>query len=197
MIVDGMKVDGIKVDDRPSPAPAVDSIDLGAETLVYDGRDLHLLTAQAAEIWRLADGRVTAAQISTLLAEEASVGPEQVHRDVMSFLDQLTELCLLVITDPVPPTGFRRPPYVGYVLDGDQALLVDLRDGRRRGLNPTGTAVWRLICQHGDPVTVLRLLRAEFPDAPATLETEVTTLLEQLSTAGLLVATADRRASGE
>ncbi|MDQ4039110.1 MAG: PqqD family protein [Actinomycetota bacterium] len=177
----------MNVDDRLYPAPEWESIDLGPETLVYDGIVLQLLTGSAAGIWRLADGRHSAAQIAGAAAESVADAPDAVHRDVMNFLDQLAEQGLLVRSDPDSAAGLRRAPYVGYVLDGSQALLVDLRDSTRHALNPTGSIVWRLICQHGDAATVVRLVRAEFPDAPVTLEAEVAALLEQLSSTQLLV----------
>lgn len=175
----------MNVDDRPYAAPGVDSIDLGTETLVYDGIDLHLLTDSAAGIWRRVDGRVSAAQIATGSADGVAGAAEEVHRDVMAFLDQLTEQGMLVTIEV--SAGYRRAGHVGYVLDASHALLVDLRDGRRQALNPTGSMVWELICQHGDPATVLRLIRAGYPDAPSTLESEVSALLDQLVTAGLLL----------
>ncbi len=188
-----MNADRMNPGDRPYPGPDVASIDLGAETLVYDGVVLHLLTGTAAVIWRLADGGHSAVQIADEVTSIGSDRPEDVHRDVMDFLRQLTEQGLLA---PIGPgtsigaetsPGYVRPDYVGYVLDGPVVLIVDLRDGRRQALNSTGARVWELTCQHSDPATVLTQLRAEYPDAPATLETEVAALLEELLAAGLLV----------
>jgi len=177
----------MNVDDRPYPSPTVDSIDLGVETLVYDGDNLHLLEARAASIWKHADGRLSAAQIAAEIAEGVAGRTEDVHRDVMEFLDQLTDQGLVVTSDTGPKAGYRRPGHVGYVLDGDHALLVHLRNGRRQALNGTGSRVWELICQHGNADTVVQKMRAEHPEAPPTLECEVAALLEQLRVAGLLV----------
>lgn len=181
----------MNVDDRPYPAPAADSIELGEEILVYDGEQLHLLRAEATRIWKRADGQMSAAQISADCAGGVAGRAEDVHRDVIEFLDRLVEQCLLVTSDAGAGTGYRHPAFVGYVQDGDHVLLVDLRSGRRQALNGTGSLVWKLICQHGDPATVLQLVRAKYAEAPITLESEVTHLLEQLLAAGLLVPDQD------
>lgn len=177
----------MNVDDRPYPAPAVDSIDIGTETLVYDGEILHRLTDTGADIWRQVDGRISVAQIAAELAEGASDPPEDVHRDVVAFLDLLAEQGLLVTSDAGAAAGYRRPKHVGYVMDGELALLVDLRNGRRQALSATGTSVWELTCHYGEPARVQRLLRDRYPHGPVTLEGDVSVLLEQLCANGLLV----------
>lgn len=177
----------MNVNDRPHPVPAVESVDIGVETLVYDGHSLHLFIGSAAGIWRRADGRLSAAEIAAEVAEDTAAPAAEVSGDVVDFLAQLLELGLLATDGSAD--GLFRPSYVGYVLDGDQALIVDLRDGRRLALNATGARVWDLICRHCGPATVLQLLRAEYPEAPSSLEAEVSALIDELCTAGLLLTT--------
>jgi hypothetical protein len=80
----------------------------------------------------------------------------------------------LVAADKVEPGealgGYRRPAYVGIAHDGDQIVLLDLRDGERRVLSPTAAAIWDTLMGAGSLQTTVARLQDEFPDASGLLE---------------------------
>ena len=66
--------------------------------------------------------------------------------------------------------GYRRPAHVGVAHDGDQIVLLDLRDGERRVLSPTAAAIWDTLMAAGSLEATVAWLEDEFPDASGLLE---------------------------
>jgi hypothetical protein len=168
------------------PARELQFVAVGASILLYDGEQLRLLTDTAARIWRLLDGATDPSDI-VLRVSAAHPGDAAVLADTQAFLAHLLADGLLTYVESGDVSTFRVPPAVAYVADGAQTLLVHLEDGTRRALSPTGTRVWELAVGGRDVPNIVVALHAEFPDAPTTIDLEVSSLLQGLTAAGLLV----------
>jgi hypothetical protein len=66
------------------------------EVLVTAYGDVYALTDVGADIWSLADGTRSVAEIATAITEQYDVLPETALRDVRAFVDELVEARLLV-----------------------------------------------------------------------------------------------------
>ena len=173
--------------DRLVPADAVETVDLDGDVLIWDGEMLHLLADWGAEIWRRIDGRSTAEEIATDVVA-TSVGPRaEIERDVLSYLDELLDARLLVAVPAVRGLRYDVPTNVGHVREEETLVLGLYGPGRRHTLSPTAARIWELAAAECALSEVVSSLRAEFPDAPDTVEQHVRTLLDQLVDAGLLV----------
>ena len=163
----------------------VAAVELDDEVLLYDGMYLRRVPAIGALLWELVDGHRPAGQIAALLAA-GRPGPEvgQVIADVMAYLSDLHDLMVLELA-MLDRTTYRRPVEVGWVLDGQAVLLVDVRDGRRRALPPPGAQVWELVCDDVSAQEVVAALEVDYPDAP-TLAGDVDALLQVLVQEGWL-----------
>jgi hypothetical protein len=57
-------------------------------------------------------------------------------------------------------------------------------------LNSTGSLVWELLAQHGDPAELARLVQQQYPDMPAAaVERDVQAFLAELLGAELVIET--------
>lgn len=171
-----------------APALEVLAQDIDGDLLLFDGQHLHLLAGTAAEVWRSADGSRSADEIVGLVTAAVPAASDGVRNDVVQFLDGLVERGLLAVDDEKPSPMLTVPAHVAYAWDGDTVLVLDLRDGRRQALSPTGSLVWELICEHRHLQPVLTAVRAAFPDAPDSLEDEVGALVDDLVDEGLLLS---------
>jgi hypothetical protein len=72
-------------------------------------------------------------------------------------------------------------------LEGEMVLL-NLETEHYYGLDDVGTRFWQLLTEHGDMERVLTQMIAEFDVDEATIRADVTRLVSELSTAGLLVS---------
>lgn len=59
--------------------------------------DTYVLTDVSADIWSLADGNLSLAEIAAEITERYDVPPETALRDVRAFVDELVEARLLVL----------------------------------------------------------------------------------------------------
>lgn len=174
---------GLSCAARPTHNPAVDSVDLDGGVLLYDGQQLRLLSGTAAIIWRAIDG---GASVRELLAALAA-GDEYVERDVLAFLDELVDQGL-VYAPPVDDVArYVVASNVAHVVDEAQTLLLDMQTGQRRALSQSASMIWGLLRADSDPRTIAADLRRSYPDAPASVATEVIGLLDELVAAGFLV----------
>ena len=81
-----------------APAPSVRSLPLGDELSVFDsatGRAF-ALNRTAADVFALADGRATVAEIAQVLSRAYDAEPSGIARDVTLVVRHLTEAGLLM-----------------------------------------------------------------------------------------------------
>jgi hypothetical protein len=82
---------------------------------------------------------------------------------------------------------FRVPEDVVFeVLDGE-AVLLNLKTGVYFTLNETGTRVWQLLREHGEPEAIRAAMRDEFDISPEALKADVARVIEDLVAKGLVV----------
>ena len=165
---------------------SVDAVELDGEVLLYDGMYLRRLPPTGALIWNLVDGHRPAGEIvATLAAGRPGPDEARVTADVLRYLTDLLGLTVLELA-MLDRTTFRRPADVGWVRDDQTILLIDLRDGRRRALTPTGGRIWELVCEDKSAEYVVAALRELYPDAPS-MPADVDALLDALVHEGWLV----------
>lgn len=70
-------------------------------------------------------------------------------------------------------------------LDGETVLL-HLERGTYLGLDPLGTRVWQALVEHGCARPVLAPLLEEYEVSPDSLESDISTLLDELSANDLI-----------
>lgn len=70
----------------------------------------------------------------------------------------------------------------------DETVILHLGSGIYFGLDAVGTVIWEQLQQSQSPRDICAFLRATFPDAPDTLESDVTAFLQDLLTHELIVA---------
>ena len=63
---------------------------------------------------------------------------------------------------------------------GEQTVVLHLGSGRYFGLDPVATIVWERLKDGGTPTEIFAHVRQHFPDAPPSVEADVTRFLEQL-----------------
>jgi len=71
---------------------------------------------------------------------------------------------------------------------GDAGVLIDMRTGRMFELNVTGVRVWELVVEGCSPAETVPRLLQEFSGDADVLRAEVTALIEELVSEGLLHA---------
>lgn len=91
----------------------------------------------------------------------------------------------LTTARPAATTGYRRPSYVGAVRDRSQVVLVDLRNGERRVLNPAAATIWETLMATGSVSATVAELEEAFPDASG-LADDVTGFVTGLAEQGLI-----------
>lgn len=64
-------------DNFPMVRHDVEAREIGGETLLISGDDIHVLNETAAFIWKLCDGRSDPAAIETALREEYAIPPDR------------------------------------------------------------------------------------------------------------------------
>ena len=67
-----------------------------------------------------------------------------------------------------------------------EAVLLNMRSGQYYGLDPVGTRIWSLVQQHGRLEAIYEQLLDEFDVTPGRLRSDITALLEQLESKGLV-----------
>jgi hypothetical protein len=70
----------------------------------------------------------------------------------------------------------------------DRMVLVDLKSNQIFELNSTGARVWELLQEGVSVDTLIDRLKAEFEADPATLRTEIESLLSDLISEGLIAS---------
>jgi len=71
----------------------------------------------------------------------------------------------------------------------DEAVLLNMSNQQYYGLNDTGTRMWELLMELGEPSKVVTQLQEEYAVPSATLQADLETLVGELLQAGLLRAT--------
>lgn len=164
----------------------VDAVELDGEVVLYDGMFLRRLPATGALIWSLVDGHRPAGEIATIVvAGRPARDFTRVTDDVLTFLSDLLDHTILELA-MLDCRTFRRPGDVGWVRDGQTVLLIDLHDGRRRALTPTGGHIWELVSEDKSAEHVVAVLRDMYPDAPSLLA-DVEEFLDALVQEGWLL----------
>jgi hypothetical protein len=69
---------------------------VGGEVLVTAYGDVYALTDVSADIWSLADGTRSVAEIAAAITDRYDAPPERVLQDVQAFVHELAEAQLLV-----------------------------------------------------------------------------------------------------
>ncbi len=172
---------------RLTPSDDVETVELEGDILVWDGEMLHLLAGWGAEIWQRIDGLSTAEEIAADFAAMPVGPPADVEREVVGFLDELIRAQVLEAVPAGRGPRYAVPEHVGHVRDEDVLVVVLYGTGSRRTLSPTAARIWELAGARFEVGEVVKILRTEFPDAPATLDHDVRALLDQLVASGLLV----------
>lgn len=70
----------------------------------------------------------------------------------------------------------------------DETVILHLGSGIYFGLDAVGTVIWEQLKQTRSPQAILAILRELYPDAPDTLEQDVSSFLQDLLTHELIVA---------
>ena len=70
----------------------------------------------------------------------------------------------------------------------DETVILHLGSGTYFGLDAVGTVIWEQLQNSQSPEAICAHLRATFPDAPDTLEQDVSSFLQDLLTHELIVA---------
>jgi hypothetical protein len=71
----------------------------------------------------------------------------------------------------------------------DEAVLLNMSNQQYYGLNDTGTRMWELLMELGEPSKVVTQLQEEYSVPQAKLQADLETLVGELLQAGLLRAT--------
>lgn len=165
----------------------VDSMMVSEGVLLYDGALLQLLPATSARIWEEIDGVLTRGELADRVASRFGDNAAAVTEDVLAFLTDLARQGIIDILSPPDEPAHAPRKGVGFVRDGGAGLLVDLEDGRRRALTPSGARIWEIVGHVRYATRVARALRAEYPDAPESLTDDVVSHLDTLVAERFLV----------
>jgi hypothetical protein len=93
---------------------------------------------------------------------------------------------------PGTPAGAIRPvPEVVCQALGDEAVLLNLNNGRYYGLDPVGTRMWTLLLDLRDPEAVVRQVMLEYDVDEARCRSDVASLVGRLEQAGLVTRAHD------
>lgn len=83
----------------PAAKAGVETQDIGDETLLLDGDDIHVLNETATFIWRLCDGQHSPAEIEAALREEYAIPPDyDATADIAQTISELQAKGLLETT---------------------------------------------------------------------------------------------------
>jgi hypothetical protein len=93
----------------PTPAPGIVVEELDDEICLYrsDIDEVLVLNQTAADVWRLADGTLDVDELISCLAQAYSVGPAEIHPEVVAVVANLVDRGYLApgpspIGDPTP-----------------------------------------------------------------------------------------------
>jgi hypothetical protein len=102
-----MLADDIDVGFVPRPHPAITSVTLDGEIVLYDDRTLalHLLNNTAAAVWERADGSRDVQALIDDLANVYSIEPEAIAESVVDLVRQLAGQELLDGIDQPDPSS--------------------------------------------------------------------------------------------
>lgn len=172
---------------RVSRSARFEPVDLEGGQLLYNGSELRFLPGPAALVWSHVDGvstaTVLAERISALFPDDAVA----VREEVLGFIVHLAHMGVLDVVAPPSEVGYVRPAAIGYVRDGAVGLLVDMEDGRRRSLTVSAARAWELVCELHYTSLVVTALQVECPTAPATMASEIDSLLDDLVESRFLI----------
>ena len=71
---------------------------------------------------------------------------------------------------------------------GGEAVILDLDTQRYYTLDETGTRMWQLLAEHGEPARVVEAMLAEYDVEREVVERDLAKLVAELMEEGLLVA---------
>lgn len=174
---------GLSLASCPTRSDAVDSVDIDGDVLLYDDEHLRLLAGPAALLWRTMGGGTCVQELLDALAPGDADG----ETAVLAFLEELMDLGLIRVAPDDEVPRYVLAQHTAHVADGVQTLLLDMQTGVRRSLSTSASVIWRVLCAHPDLQSITEQVRRAYPDAPASLEAEVTRLLDELVAAGFLV----------
>jgi hypothetical protein len=172
---------------RVSLSPRHDRLSLGEGHLVDDGFMLRLVKGTAALVLDEVDGVSTANELAERIAARYPDDAVRARSDVLAFVEELANLGIVDVVAPPPETGYVCPAHVGFVEEGGVGVLMNMADGRRRGLSPSAVLVWELVANLHYRSAVLEELRHRMPDAPASMSEDVDRLLDDLVSQEYLV----------
>jgi SynChlorMet cassette protein ScmD len=66
----------------------------------------------------------------------------------------------------------------------DWALLFDPDTGKVCGVTPVGVIIWKLIDGRRTEADICRMIREQFPDAPASVDEDVTEFMNEIADKG-------------
>jgi len=96
---------------------------------------------------------------------------------------------LLAMDNQTPPYGrLLIPQTVVFEVLDEEAIVLDMESGNYYRLNPTGTAIWKLIEQLGEVQEVQRAMLEAYDVTPQQLRADLFPLIDTLAGKGLLVA---------
>lgn len=86
---------------HPAPHPQVASRIVDGEALIVlaDSGEVTVLNEVGSRIWKLADGSRSVAEIIETIAAEYDTTPQQAQQDVESFVRELVENQMLVLSE--------------------------------------------------------------------------------------------------
>ncbi len=93
------------------------------------------------------------------------------------------------VTHPRGPdmsARYAKPDHVGWVLDGESAIVMHLGTGEWIGLSAHAAQVWQLLMESGDPDLVVTTLAERYDVEPVTIARDVEPLIEDLLARDLL-----------
>ncbi|MDM4772590.1 PqqD family protein [Solimonas sp. SE-A11] len=84
--------------------------------------------------------------------------------------------------------SFRPASWVYWNAAGSELVLFDTRNGSYHALNASGSAIWELIGEWGEPAQVVAALQIRFPESGGQLAIEVEQFIARALELGLLVS---------
>ena len=67
-----------------------------------------------------------------------------------------------------------------------EIVLLNIRSQQYFGLDDVGSEMWKLMVQHGDVETVVKMMSAEYDTGPDTIRRDLEDLIKRLKDVGLL-----------
>ena len=156
------------------------------ECVLFDGERFHRLNPQAAAVWSLIDGRRTFDEICAELAEAFGVPAAEIARDADPMLRQL-EADGVLHPRPTLDARLAKPEHVAWVIDEDQAIVLNMETGQRVGFSLQGTQIWTLLLEHHTVEAVVDRLTELYDDVEVdVLRSSTREFVQQLIDADLI-----------